>query len=104
MQSVGHLQNKRSWEQRSVFFVFSFVLFCLNDHFMHIFRTHTLRFTRLSRKRGTNRCKATMQTQTGGDVQQQKHGGKQERGKKGGKRGEGAQTARGTVCWVEIKL
>lgn len=61
---------------------------------MHIFRTHTLRFTLLSRKRGTNRCKATMQTQTGGDVQQQKHGGKQER-KKGGTEERGAQTVRG---------
>lgn len=53
-----------------------------------------MRFTLLSRKRGTNRCKATMQTQTGGDVQQQKHGGKQER-KKGGREERGAQTVRG---------
>lgn len=38
-------------------------------------QTRTVRFTLLSRKRGANRYEATVQTQTGGDAQQQKHGG-----------------------------
>lgn len=75
------------------------LFFCvcvLNGYFKHAFSADTLRFTLLSRKRGTNRCKATVQTQTGGDVQQQKHGDKQERGERGKGVGRGgAQTVRG---------
>lgn len=87
MQFVGHLQNKRSGEY--------FVLFCLKKNIVCIYSARTVTFTLLSRKRGTNRCKASMQTQTGGDVQQQKNTETNNKKERRGQRGEGAQTVRG---------